>query len=106
LASIVLGLAAVVVDLQAKSIVGAGVRRTAAATRAVHDGAAREVVAAMKDEGSALVNRGANVGMVGLLVAVASALCFFVSRLRSEPGPRIAPIAVWIVYFFCSLVTV
>jgi hypothetical protein len=60
----------------------------------------------MKDQGSAQVYRGANLGMVALLVAVASAICFFVSRLRSEPGPRIVPIAVWVVYFFLSLLAV
>jgi hypothetical protein len=106
LASIAIGLAAVVVDLRAKSLVGAGVSKIAAATQAIADGAAREVVAGLKDQGAAQVDRGANMGLIAFLVAVASALCFFVSRRRSEPGPRIAPIAVWIVYFFLSLLAV
>jgi hypothetical protein len=106
LASIALGLAAIVIDWHSKSIVAAGVLGTAAATQAISHGATREVVAAMKEQAAAQVHRGSGMMTVGLIVAVASAVCFFISRTRSESGPRIAVIAVWIVYFFSFLVAV
>jgi hypothetical protein len=106
LASIVIGLAAVAVDLQAKSIIGAGVNRIARATHARHDGDSPEVISALKQTGQSLVDRGSSVGFVGMLVGVGSVACFFVSRLRREQGNRIVPIAVWIVYFSFALTAV
>ncbi len=106
LASIVIGVAAVAVDLQAKSLIGAGVRRIARVPDARHDGASPEVIAALKQTGQSLVDRGSSVGFVGMLVGVASVACFFVSRLRRERGHRIVPIAVWIVYFSFALMEV
>jgi hypothetical protein len=106
LASIAIGLAAVLVEVQAKSIVAGGVGRIAAAAQARAEGAANEVIVAMKAQGSAQVDRGANLSVVGLIVAVASGLSFFMSRVKSEFGPRIVPIAVWIVYISFSFMMV
>lgn len=106
LASIALGLAAIALDWYAKSFVAAGVVGIAAASHARSEGATSESIAAMKEHATAQIHRGGAWGTVGLLVVVASALCFFVSRVRSESGPRIAPVAVWIVYIFSCLVTV
>ncbi len=106
LASIVIGLTAVAVDLQAKSIIGAGVGRIARVPDARHDGASPEVISALKQTGQSLVDRGSSVGFVGMLVGVGSVACFFVSRLRRERGHRIVPIAVWIVYFSFALMEV
>ena len=106
LISIALGLAAILIDCYSKSVVAAGVMGTAAATHAISHGATREVVAAIKEHAAAQVHRGASLGLVGLSVAAASVLCFFISRTRSESGPRIAAIVVWIVYFFSQLVVV
>jgi hypothetical protein len=106
LASILLGLSAIALDWYAKSFVSAGVVGIAAATHARSEGATSETIAAMKELAIAHVHRGAGWGTVGLMVVVASTLCFFFSRMRSEPGPRLAPVAVWIVYGFSCLVTV
>jgi hypothetical protein len=104
--SIVVGLAAVAVDLHAKSLIGAGVSRIARVTDARHEGAAPEVISSLRQAGQSLVDRGASIGFVGMLLGVASVACFFVSRLRRERGHRIVPIAVWIVYFSVSLMAV
>jgi hypothetical protein len=106
LASIVIGLAAVALDLQSKSIIGAGVGRIARATQARHDGDSPDVISALKQTGQSLVDRGSSVGFVGMLFGVGSVACFFVSRLRRERGHRIVPIAVWIVYFSFALMAV
>ena len=106
LATIVVGLAAVAVDLRAKSIIAAGVSRIARATQARHDGDPPEVVSALKQTGQSLVDRGSSVGFVGILLGVGSGACFFISRLRRERGHRIVPIALWIVYFSFALMTV
>jgi hypothetical protein len=106
LASIVIGLAAIGVDFQAKGLVAAGVSRIASAAQARHDGASPEVISALKQTGQSLVDRGSWVGFAAMLVGVASVASFFISRVRRERGHRIVPIAVWIVYFFCSFLTV
>jgi hypothetical protein len=106
LTTIMLGLAAVAVDLRGKSIIAGGVSTIARATQAKSDGASGEVIAAMKELGIAEAHRGGRWSTVGLLVAIASGLSFFFSRVRSEPGPRIVPIAVWIVYILFSFVMV
>ncbi len=106
LTAIALGLGAIGIDCYSKSIVAAGVIGTAAATHAISEGATREAVAAMKEQASAQVDRGAALGLVGLAVAAASVLCFFISRTRSESGPRLAAIVVWVVYLFSQLVVV
>jgi hypothetical protein len=106
LISIVIGLAAVAVDIQAKSLIGAGVSRIASAVQARHDGVSLEAISALKQTGQSLVSRGSSVGLVGMLLGVASVACFFVSRARRERGHRLVPIAVWIVYFSFSLITV
>jgi hypothetical protein len=67
LASIVIGLTAVAVDLQAKSIIGAEVGRIARVPDARHDGALPEVISALKQTGQSLVDRGSSVGFVGML---------------------------------------
>ncbi len=106
LASIVVGLAAVAVDIQAKNIIAAGVSRIARAAQARHDGDSAEVISSLKQTGQSLVERGSSIGFVGMLVGAASVACFFVSRLRREGGHRIVPIAVWIVYFSFALMAV
>jgi hypothetical protein len=106
LASIVLGMAAVAVDLHAKSLIGAGVGRIARVTQARHDGASSEVISSLKQTGQSLVDRGSAVGFVGMLLGVGSVACYFVSRLRRERGHRVVPIAVWIVYFSFALMAV
>jgi hypothetical protein len=106
LTSIALGLAAIVIDLTSKTIVASGVVGTAAASHALSNGAASDVVAAMKDQAAAQVHRGTAFVAVGLLVALVSAICFFISRTRAEPGPRIVPVMVWTVYVWSLLVTV
>jgi hypothetical protein len=106
LASIAIGLAAVGVDLRAKSIIAAGVGRIAQVPHARHDGASPEVISTLRETGQSLVDRGSSIGFVGMLVGVASVACFFVSRLRRERGHRILPIVVWIVYLSFALTAV
>ncbi len=106
LASIAIGVAAVAFNLHAKGLIGAGVSRIARVPDARHDGASPEVIAALKQTGQSLVDRGSSVGFVGMLLGVGSVACFFVSRFRRERGHRIIPIAVWIVYFSFALMAV
>jgi hypothetical protein len=104
--SIALGLCAIVIGVRSQQIVATGIVGIAHATQAVHEGAAKDVVEAMNHHATAQVNRGTGLATAGFVVAFASVLCFFFSRRRAEPGPRIVPVIVWMVYFFFSLLTV
>jgi hypothetical protein len=106
LTSIALGLAAIVVEIGSNQIVATGVVGIARATQAVHEGAATDVVEAIKHHATAQVNRGTGLAAIGLVVAVASAVCFFLSRKRYEAGPRLVPVIVWTIYVSFLLSTV
>jgi hypothetical protein len=106
LASIVVGLAAIVSDASSKQFIARGVSGHAAVVGARHQGASDEVVAAMRDRPNVEVHRGSALGAAGLIGVLGSAISFFVSRLKSEPGPRIVPVIVWTVYIGSMLITV
>jgi hypothetical protein len=89
LASIVVGIAAVAVEFQAKGLIADGVISTA-----------------RTEHGKSQMDRASWVGGLGLAFVVISAASFFISRVRTEPGHRIVPICVWILYFYCLLLTV
>lgn len=104
--SIALGLCAIVIGVRSQQIVATGIVGIARATQAVHDGADQDVVEAMKHHATAQVHRGSGFATAGFIAAFASVVCFFFSRRRAEPGPRIVPVIVWMVYFFFALLTV
>jgi hypothetical protein len=106
LGSIAAGLAAIVVEVVAKRALAAGVGAIARATHDLHHGVASEVVATAKEQAIAHVHQGTSLAAVGFSLAVASAVCFFFSRVRSERGPRIVPLVIWTVYFAFFLVAV
>jgi hypothetical protein len=106
LASIAIAFAAIAFTLQAKSLIADGVISTAQSAQARHEGASPDILAAIKQHGESQMDRGSWLGALGFALAVTSAVCFFVSRVRSERGHRIVPIGVWILYFYCLLLTV
>jgi len=106
LASIAIALAAIAFEFQAKGLIADGVISTARAGHARRGGAAPEVLAAITEHGKSQLDRASWVGALGLALAVISAASFFISRVRTEPGHRIVPICVWILYFYCLLLTV
>jgi hypothetical protein len=106
LASIAIALAATAVEARAGSLIADGAIRTARASHARHEGASQGVLAAINEHGKSQMDRGSWLGALGLALAVVSAACFVASRVRLEPGHRIVPICVWILYFYCLLLTV
>ena len=106
LASILIGLTAIVFDLTAKPATGRAVLAVAKATGAKIEGAPRDVQESLKQQAAESLHRAEILGSTGFGLAVCFLFCWIGSLWREEPGWQLIPVVVLIAYIMSYLLTV
>jgi hypothetical protein len=106
LASIALGLIAIGFEFASKKATAKSVMTIARKTQALNNGVASDVLESMTEQSRAALDRGNALGLIGMGLAAASAICLVVSNARQEKGWRLLAATVVIAYVLWYLVLV
>lgn len=98
LASIGVILTAIAVDIKSKQYANLGMTTMAKVPGARHNGASSDVIESMHAKARAAAHQAGNLGLIGLVIAVAAGACFFISIQTHESRWDVIPIGLGLVY--------
>jgi hypothetical protein len=106
LATYVLGLAAIALQIAAQRAISQGLIGRAKIPHAKAEGAAETVLESMRQRAHTAADRGSELSLIGLGLAALGGLSLLLSTVNQEPGWRLLAAAVLFAYVLISLIMV